>query len=701
MVAEFIAGKLREQRSVIARHMARQVAGWEKYRDRYAADPAEFADIECGALVDYLARFAETGDENFRHLYIGEKAKQFYDPGVDADERRLREKALLVGERQAVLQALGDDAAPWANAVFDSIEDTMTRDAPFEAKVMLIGDCLHLDVVAFLTAPLLADGIRLRPTFVTPHDAFEQRNALSKLADERFDAIFYSPYTYTFDKDYEALQRPREALNWSAAAKRIAKAGDATAATLDTLADLFDCPLFVHSPAAIFRREPGLRDKVRAAVTAPIRHYAAGKLAQRLRHHAGARNARGGRIHVIHENAVIAPVGLSAAGAFLHKSRLQHPARFGALVAARYRDLIAACVKLAKRKVVVCDLDNTLWEGVIGEGLGVAHHGDRQDILLRLKQRGVVLTIASKNDPDKVVWTGDGCRLCAEDFVSSQISWDPKPISIGRIARHLNLKEKDFVFVDDRADEREMVSERHPGLLVLDALDARSWRLLDLWAEILPANPNADRTDFYKQRDARQSFLAAENETSLAERSALYDQLDLQLDIRNAAAGDLTRVTELINRTNQFNMTGQRITSSQTAAFAVSPDARILVADAADKFGSMGTIAVLIAVRTAGRVEIPFYVLSCRVFGYGMEMAILEQARSLAQPGDALAGPFTETPFNQPCHRVYPDAGFQAAAEGWVLPDASEHPIETASWLRIRAEIPPFAAQPALTTIDC
>jgi predicted enzyme involved in methoxymalonyl-ACP biosynthesis len=97
---------------------------------------------------------------------------------------------------------------------------------------------------------------------------------------------------------------------------------------------------------------------------------------------------------------------------------------------------------------------------------------------------------------------------------------------------------------------------------------------------------------------------------------------------------------------------------------------------------------VLIAEREGDRLEIPFFVLSCRVFGYAMEFAILEHARRFAYPGEAIFGPFTETAFNQPCREVYPTAGFTQIEGGWLLDRASEKPIRIEPWLAVESALP-------------
>ena len=121
---------------------------------------------------------------------------------------------------------------------------------------------------------------------------------------------------------------------------------------------------------------------------------------------------------------------------------------------------------------------------MIGEG-AVRHHLDRQKTLKRLRHKGVLLAINSKNDAKNVHWAG--AALSADDFVSSQINWSPKLQNMRRIAEELNLKTKDFLFLDDRADERAMVTETMPEVVALDAESPAVWRRLSLAADLLPA----------------------------------------------------------------------------------------------------------------------------------------------------------------------------------------------------------------------
>lgn len=135
--------------------------------------------------------------------------------------------------------------------------------------------------------------------------------------------------------------------------------------------------------------------------------------------------------------------GENALGRFIYKTKLQHPAELGKAIAKEYVDILYVYAHLITKKLVVCDLDNTLWKGVIGEGK-VSNYHDKQEILLDLKNKGIVLAICSKNDPKNVHWTGS--KLNERDFVAASISWNPKIYGMKEIQEELNLKFNDFVF---------------------------------------------------------------------------------------------------------------------------------------------------------------------------------------------------------------------------------------------------------------
>ena len=150
---------------------------------------------------------------------------------------------------------------------------------------------------------------------------------------------------------------------------------------------------------------------------------------------------------------------------------------------------------------------------------------------------------------------------------------------------------------------------------------------------------------------------------------------------------DLRRVVELVNRTNQFNLTGSRTSVRETSEWLAGPGRYILLTDGADKFGQMGIICVAFVELGSTPARIPIFVLSCRVFGYGFETVMLNAIGRLVSKGRAdqpwtISGLYQETPLNEPCRAMYPDHGFTWHDGMWIIagqPTKSDPP-----WLEIR-----------------
>ncbi len=699
-VSSTIAEALRQHREKIALALVDSVAEWDKYSAEITdqASRREFAFRETIAFVDYLASYLDSGDSAYRDLYIGEKLKQCYYEADRPEQAIARRKQITAADRKIMLNALGvlldQSEVKLFAAELDAIHGVITKAGEKLCRVLLVGDCLFLDLIAFMTAPLTAAGIQLIPTFVTSKLLSGQHRELRALNGKQFDLVFYSPLTYAFHPEFSevqflkgALRRRTQLSSLAAGAKRDIES------TLQVIEQLFDCPVFVHNSANIRRHDRSASEIGKTIVTKRARSYTRGIINDWLPALLEQLNAKSHQrqLFLLDETELFATVSELALSELLYKSPLQHPARFAQVLAPIYHDIILARVMLMQKKLIICDLDNTLWKGLIGEG-PVEHYADRQEILLALRRKGVLLAICSKNDPKNVHWRGG--TLSQADFVSSQINWESKIQNIRRIAERLNLKTKDFVFIDDRADERELVADAMPEVTTLDAESPRTWRQLAIVASMMTENAEGDRTLAYKQKEERERFLTeAAPDSSLAatlgvdsnsnhsesEAKALA-KLRLHLLIRFADRKELKRVSELINRTNQFNMCGSRTTLQEVTRWHGSKHHAIVVAEARDKFGSMGTISVAVLEETPRGVEIITFVLSCRVFGFGMEVSLLNRIK-MWRPGQTIYGHFRETAHNQPCHRVYPENGFTWDGSYWTFRAGSE--MRDPAWLTV------------------
>jgi FkbH-like protein len=297
-------------------------------------------------------------------------------------------------------------------------------------------------------------------------------------------------------------------------------------------------------------------------------------------------------------------------------------------------------------KCLVLDLDNTLWGGVVGDdgydGI-VFGEGDAvgeafkafQEYILMLKQRGVLLAVCSKNEetnalapftqrPDMV--------LNRDDFVSFKANWQPKPDNLREIAAELNIGLDSLVFVDDNRVEREYVRQRLPEVNVIELSEDPSDypQLLDdagFFEVTAFSAEDRQRTLQYQENTKREKLL----ETA-ADYADYLRTLEQRAVIGPFAEGDLNRITQLINKSNQFNLTTMRLGRSQVEELMIDSDVLTASVRLTDRFGDNGLISVLSARRQNGHLRIDEWLMSCRVLKRGVEQVlcnyVVEQARS-------------------------------------------------------------------------
>jgi FkbH-like protein len=366
-----------------------------------------------------------------------------------------------------------------------------------------------------------------------------------------------------------------------------------------------------------------------------------------------------------HAKLPLHPVGLSALG------------REAALLTAR---LLAVPVK-----VVVCDLDNTLWGGIVGEdgvdGVKLDVHGSGgpflrlQAFLKDLATRGVILCVTSKNNEADVVQVFERrteMLLKREDFAVFIANWEPKSANISRIAATLNLNVANFCFLDDSPFERAEVRGALPGIKVpelpqnaedyVDALCRTGWFYI-------PVITQEDRTRSQMYRNEAQR---AEFQQSQGGVDAFLTGLDMHLEARPIGADNIDRVVQLIQKTNQFNLTTRRHDTSQVQELCQRPGSFAYCYRSWDRFGDNGITAVLIALRQAdGSYAIDTWLLSCRIMGRTMENAIFEHLVGWLRTAGAtrLCAAYIETEKNAPVRALLPGLGFtpSGASDGQDL----------------------------------
>jgi FkbH-like protein len=639
------------------------------------------------AAADFLWLWLQTGDATYTDLYLGICLADL----AEIEDLAADEPIDWAPRSQALVSAVAE-RHPLDLVRREKLERRLTelhqelptrRGMLREMHLLFLGDCLFEEVALFLAADALRHGLLLRAKHVISKNPIEQRRQIKAVNASKTNAVFYSPFTYSFNTDFSLLLEPRSAL---ASSTQIREATghvvQSVQRNIDLLADTFECPVFISNASALQRGTSLWKRAGKAALTVRTRARTSNLLNFWLPQYLNSVNQRSFRHLYLLDEASVAPIGLAQLelGTYLHTLAGLHPTRFSQALAKLVAER-AVAISLLSRKTVVCDLDNTLWDGIIGEGVGVRHYLDRQRILLRLKEKGVVLTIASKNDPAKVSWKGGA--LDERSFVASEVSWAPKVQGIQRIYKSLNIKPKDGVFIDDRADERAMVSERWPDMFVADPCDERTWRIFALWADLLDDEQEFDRTQMYQQREQRESGLSPTDDA--AEVAAMFGRLGLKAILRKADKPDLKRVSELINRTNQWNLSAARTSFREVERWSTSPDHTILTVQVNDKFGSMGTVCVALVHQTDDSLEIPIFVLSCRVFGFGVETLVLDYVKRRAEVlfgAPNVRGFFTATEHNAPCKDMYREHGYIERGNVWqfaIAPETKALPV----WMEV------------------
>ena len=331
--------------------------------------------------------------------------------------------------------------------------------------------------------------------------------------------------------------------------------------------------------------------------------------------------------------------------ALWHRAR-QHPSARALPALVEEQMAHVRAVAGLTRKVVVCDLDNTLWGGVIGEdglaGIKIGGsspegeaHLELQRYLKELRSRGVLLAVSSKNNPEEArlpFLEHPDMLLRLDDFAAFEANWDDKVTNLRRVAATLSLGTDSFVFIDDNPLERGWVRSQMPEVAVVELSPSPAHYVRDLDAgryfDVLAVSEeDRQRAEMYRKEHEREALRAQAG--SLEEFLA---GLDMQASFTAVTPENLGRVTQLVNKTNQFNLTTRRYTEAQVSALAATPNAWTGVFELSDRFGQHGIVGLMFCVPAeAGAWEIDTWLMSCRVLGRTLERFMLDRAIEAAK----------------------------------------------------------------------
>jgi FkbH-like protein len=351
--------------------------------------------------------------------------------------------------------------------------------------------------------------------------------------------------------------------------------------------------------------------------------------------------------------------------------------------------LIAAARGRAKR-VLVLDLDNTLWGGVVGDdGLDGIQIGqgsavgeaflEVQQFALSLKSRGIVLAVCSKNE-EKIAKEPferhSGMAIRLQDIAVFRANWEDKASNIRHIAKLLNLGLESLVFLDDNPAEREIVRRTIPEVSVPELGGDPAEYSLAVAAAGYFESVSFSAEDRVRAKMYAENATRAESMDLIADMGSYLASLEMRLKLGPFDSPGRARIVQLINKSNQFNLTTRRYTAPEVEAMERDPQAFTLQASLRDRFGDNGMISVVICRQANSHDwEIDTWLMSCRVLNRRVEEAILSHILQNARAAgiSRLVGVYRPTPRNEMVANHYDRLGFERGpanddgSESWLL----------------------------------
>jgi len=347
-------------------------------------------------------------------------------------------------------------------------------------------------------------------------------------------------------------------------------------------------------------------------------------------------------------------------------------------VASRVMDIVAA-IKGQFKKCLILDLDNTVWGGVVGDdglegiqlghGLGISKaFTEFQMWVKKLKQRGIIICVASKNDEDKAKEPFEkhpDMILHLDDIAVFQANWETKVDNIRTIQSILNISFDSMVFLDDNPFERNMVRENIQGITVPELPEDPGEYLeylysLNLFETASYSNADKDRTKLYQVEAKRVSL-----QKTFTDEASFLKSLKMVSKVSGFTKFNTPRVAQLSQRSNQFNLRTVRYTDADIEAYANDPEVVDLSFTLEDKFGDNGLIAVVIMKKQDDALFVDTWFMSCRVLKRGMENFTLNTMVDAAKKLGCkkIIGEYLATPKNGMVKEHYNGLGFTKVSE--------------------------------------
>ncbi len=686
---------LRTQSEIVAKAWTDRHLAVEEIRSVVVPlDPADeiakFYQLQyVGPLLELL-RGAVAGDRLLSAVYLDERLRYLVPDNIQAAAH----EAVL----ERVLQADAADLAARVpldsrDAVASFLTDLHDRLKPKSHKdtvrILLIGDCLMTEVRVFLIDRCreLGADVRVRHQYFSSERGvgLNVAGVAEHVSSGAADLVALSFFTYEGLPLYRALLADAGRLSKAEKHEKVEALLRIVRQATASLRKSSDVPILLHNACGL----PLNKWRRRIPIGPPIGR--AQREVLEMLNHGLAELANGTEnVVLIDEVAVVKGGKLREASRdffsrAVRKRAQFHTRAFGPMLAEAYAPVISAYARLRRVKVLLVDFDNTLWAGVMADG-DVAHNARAQRILRQVREAGILLVALSKNDPQSIRW--DEMVLKQDDFVLHKISWNQKTQSVGEAAQQLNLGLDSFAVIDDNPAERALIADRFPQVALLDPGEPDTWSAIEFmlsFPNTRQTEESAARTALYREAALRREALVAE-----LDYPEMMASLGLRASWSPAREKDLSRVHELLARTNQFNTTTKRRSLAELRELTKSPQHRVFVFTLGDRFGDLGVVGVVILECAGEALVFDSVVMSCRAMGFGLESLLVRAPldHMLAAGGrrsDA-RGLFVPTERNEPSAGLFSQCGFVLDGDGqWLLRSGDALP-EVPEWLSVSAQ---------------
>ena len=366
---------------------------------------------------------------------------------------------------------------------------------------------------------------------------------------------------------------------------------------------------------------------------------------------------------------------------FFYSSEIAFNIDFIPKISSNFLDIIDAMNGRFK-KCLILDLDNTLWGGIIGDigienieigGLGIGKvFSDIQRWALELKQRGIILAVCSKNSeklakepfikhPDMILKLDD-----ISVFIANRMN---KAENIKSIKETLNIGYDSMVFIDDNQSERNIVSEIHPKITVPNLPSDPSEYLTHLQNLNLFETASFTSTDIKRHKQYQQEYQRVKRKFIHKDETEFLKSLGLTAKINELNDFNAPRASQLLQRSNQFNLRTIRYSINDLKKIIESSHFICFCVELSDKFGSYGLISVIILQKKYNELFIDNWVLSCRAFDRQVELLTMNYIKSFAKAKDYkfIKGQYIPTSKNEMVKDIYKYFGFKSKNDFWRL----------------------------------